>query len=309
LRDIGLIFWQKIFVMTQQKAEGFPGQHIVVLPKWVVVSSALQQPLLRDLMPTDIGFFPKAAGHLRERVNGVNQAIFIYCIHGAGWCELGGQKRVVHPGELLIIPPEAGHAYGADEKNPWSIFWVHAIGASMKSLLDEFGVSVRRPLVFLGLDPQLVSLFEKVIEIVEQCYTPSHLLYASRTLAHLMGLMIWHQQQKVQGEPDPRQKMAQSIAYMKMHLNQPVRVPHLAAMANLSSSHYSALFKGHTGYAPMDYFIRLRMHQACQLLDNTGLSVKAVAAALGYEDPLYFSRVFKALNNICPTKYRMLHKG
>jgi AraC-like DNA-binding protein len=276
--------------MTQTpKAEGFPGQHIVVLPKWVV-DNALQQPWLRDLMPTDIGFFPGAAGHLRRRAKGVDQAIFIYCIQGSGWCELGGQKRLVHPGELLIIPPDTGHAYGADDLNPWSILWVHAKGAGLESLLNEFGVSIRRPVVFLGLDPQLVSLFEEVIEIVEQGYTPAHLLYASRALAHLMGLMAWHQQQKRQGEPDPRRKIAQSIA-------------------NLSASHYSALFKADTGYAPMDYFIRLRMHQACHLLDNTALSVKAVAAALGYEDPFYFSRIFKALNSISPTEYRLLHKG
>src|ERR1022692_3962427 len=155
-----------------QKGEGFPGQQIVVLPKWVV-ANALQQPLLRDLLPTDIGFFPKAAGHLRERVAGVDQAIFIYCTYGTGWCELGGQRRLVHPGELLIIPPNASHAYGADEKRPWSIFWVHATGASMKLLLDEFGVSLERPLFFLGQDPQLVALFEEVIDIVEHGYTPS----------------------------------------------------------------------------------------------------------------------------------------
>ena len=88
--------------------------------------------------------------------------------------------------------------------------------------------------------------------------------------------------------------MAQSIAYMKNHLNQPLKVSHLAAMVTLSSSHYSALFKGQTGCAPIDYFIRLRMHQACQLLDNTDLNVKEVAAVLGYEDPFYF-RVFLSL--------------
>jgi AraC family transcriptional regulator, arabinose operon regulatory protein len=291
-----------------QKGEGFPGQQIVVLPKWAI-ANALQQPLLRDLLPTDIGFFPKAAGHLRERTVGVDQAIFIYCTQGLGWCELAGQNFSVKPGELLIIPPGISHAYGADEKKPWSIFWVHAAGANMKLLLEELGVSIERPLLFLGQDPQLVALFEEAIEILEHGYTAPHLLYASRTLAHLTGLMIWHRHQKWQGDPEPRQKMAQSIAFMKSHLNRPLKVSHLAAMVNLSSSHYSALFKRQTGYAPIDYFIRLRLHQACQLLDNTDLSVKEVAAALGYEDPFYFSRIFKALNDISPTEYRMLHKG
>ena len=83
----------------------------------------------------------------------------------------------------------------------------------------------------------------------------------------------------------------------------------LSAMAGLSVSHYSAVFKRQTGYAPMDYFIRLRMHQACQLLDTTELSVKEVADRLGYEDPLYFSRVFKSLHDLSPSEYRTLRKG
>lgn len=291
-----------------QKGEGFPGQHIVVLPKWVL-ANALQQPLLRDLAPTDIGFFPKAAGHLRERPAGVDQTIFIYCTLGLGWCELGGQRLAVKPGDLLVIPSNVGHAYGADEKKPWSIFWVHATGDSMKSLLAELGATVERPLLFLGQDPQLAALFEETILILEQGYTPAGLLYASRTLSHLIGLMIWHRHQKWQGDTEPRQKMAQSIAYMKAHLNQPLKVPDLAALVNLSASHFSALFKRQTGYAPIDYFIRLRLHQACQLLDNTDLSVKEIAVRLGYDDPFYFSRIFKALNEISPREYRMLHKG
>jgi AraC-like DNA-binding protein len=69
------------------------------------------------------------------------------------------------------------------------------------------------------------------------------------------------------------------------------------------------LFKEQTGYSPIDYFIRLRMHQACQLLDTSQLSVKRIAAALGYDDPLYFSRVFKGVNDISPTEYRLMRKG
>ena len=69
------------------------------------------------------------------------------------------------------------------------------------------------------------------------------------------------------------------------------------------------LFKQQTGYTPIDYFIQLRMHRACQLLDTTDLSIKTVAADLGYEDALYFTRVFKAVNGMAPTQYRRMRKG
>jgi AraC-like DNA-binding protein len=291
-----------------EKGEGFPGQRIVVLPRRVV-AGALEHPLLRTLVPTDVGFFPHAAGHMRERMSGVDQAIFIYCTQGHGWCELAGQRHEIQPGELLVIRPEVPHAYGADERQPWTISWVHAAGLNVSFYLNELGVSPDRPVLYLGQNPQLLALFEELIDIVEHGYTPAHLLYASQTLAHLIGLMIWHRQQNWRGDPDPKQKIAQSIAYMKQNLAKPLRVSTLATLTNLSPSHFTALFKRETGYAPIDYFIRLRMHQACQLLDTAHMNVKEIANALGYEDPFYFSRIFKSVNETSPTEYRLMHKG
>ena len=292
----------------RKRPEGFPGQRIVVLPR-KVVARALEHALLRGLLPTDAGYFPKAAGHQVERSAGVNQAIFIYCTHDRGWCELSGQRHELEAGDLLVAPPESPHVYGADEKHPWTISWVHATGANVRFFLDELGVSLERPVIFLGEDAQLLALFEEMLAILEHGYAPAQLLYASQALAHLLGVMIWHRQQKWRGDPDPKQKINQSIAYMKQHLEKSLHVSTLAALGNLSPSHYTALFKQHTGYAPIDYLIRLRMHWACQLLDTTSLPVKEIAASLGYDDAFYFSRVFKAVNETSPTEYRLLHKG
>jgi transcriptional regulator GlxA family with amidase domain len=100
-------------------------------------------------------------------------------------------------------------------------------------------------------------------------------------------------------------KIAQSIAYMREHVDRPLQAAALAAQANISLSHYFALFKQQTGCTPIDYFIQLRMQRACELLQQTSLSVKEVAAALGYEDPFYFSRVFKLVNLVAPSHFRL----
>jgi transcriptional regulator GlxA family with amidase domain len=104
-------------------------------------------------------------------------------------------------------------------------------------------------------------------------------------------------------------KIEQTISYMMDHLDRPLQVATLAAMASVSPSHYFALFKRRTGSAPMDYFTRLRMEHARRLLDTTSRSVKEVAAALGYEDPFYFSRVFKSVNQVAPSYYRAQQLG
>jgi len=107
-------------------------------------------------------------------------------------------------------------------------------------------------------------------------------------------------------EQDSLEKIERSIAYMRENIHHSLQVARLAALVNVSSSHYFALFKRHTGSAPIDYFIRLRMDHARHLLDTTALSVKGVAGALGYDDPFYFSRLFKAVTRTSPSEYRLL---
>ena len=110
-------------------------------------------------------------------------------------------------------------------------------------------------------------------------------------------------------ESEAVRKIEQSIAYMLRHLDEPLQVATLAARVSISPSHFFALFKRRIGCAPIDCFIRLRMQHACRLLDETMLSVKEVSATLGYDDPFYFSRIFKSVNHIAPSEYRLLKNG
>ncbi len=100
-------------------------------------------------------------------------------------------------------------------------------------------------------------------------------------------------------------KIEESVVYMLRHLNRPLQVATLAARVDLSKSHFTALFKRYVGGTPIDYFIRLRLRQACRLLEDTRMSVKEIGYTLGYDDPFYFSRIFKSFNQIAPSQYRL----
>jgi AraC-like DNA-binding protein len=104
------------------------------------------------------------------------------------------------------------------------------------------------------------------------------------------------------------QRIEKTIRYMAQHLNQPLQASELAALANISLSHYFAIFKRTTGCAPIDFFIRLRMKRASQLLETTSMNVKEIAGQLGYEDPFYFSRLFKSVSGVAPSDYRKARK-
>src|SRR3984957_1276905 len=217
----------------KQRAEGFSGQCSVVLPRGVV-AAPLKHNLLCDLLPTDVGFFPNAKGHFIKRAIGVDQAILIYCVKGLGWTEMEGSRREVHPGELLVIPPEISHSYGADDSRPWTIFWAHFKGENSPQLLAELGISQTRSVIQLGESPVLLGLFEELLDVMEYGYAAPRLLYASQILTYLIGSMIWIHHRGSGENLNANQKVTQSIAYMKQHLDQPPTAASFAALANFS---------------------------------------------------------------------------
>jgi AraC-like DNA-binding protein len=78
----------------------------------------------------------------------------------------------------------------------------------------------------------------------------------------------------------------------------------LAAVVHLSKYHFSARYKAATGHSPIQHFLQMKVEYACQLLESSELSIKAIAAELGYEDPLYFSRLFSRIMGESPRAYR-----
>ena len=287
----------------QEKHEGFPGERLVVVPR-PVVSIAIRQPLLTNLLPTDAGFYPRASGHKCTRERGCPEAVFIYCARGAGWCEIAGRRHEVIEDQLLVIPPSTPHVYGAAKKVPWTIHWFHAVGANVPFYLEKLEVSEQKPVVRLGGDVQLFSLFEDVLEGLEHGSTLTHLTYAAHSLAHLMGVILRHKDEFWRGEANVKERITKSVEFMKQHLQEPLRVATLAAVVNLSRSHYTDLFRRVTGYAPLMYLNHLRMQRAVQLLNGSNLSIKAIGEQLGFSDQFYFSRAFTKLHGHSPSEHR-----
>lgn len=72
----------------------------------------------------------------------------------------------------------------------------------------------------------------------------------------------------------------------------------------LSYKHMAAVFRRETGLTMQQYHFSLQMNEACRLLRSTLMSVGEIAGAVGFSDPLYFSRCFSGCIGTCPTQYR-----
>ena len=283
---------------------GREGERQVLLPEAAIKAATRNKPLLRGLLAVGAGYSPKTIGQLRCRAQGIGEALLVYCIKGGGWCGLAGHLHTVRAGDLLVLPPGVPHSCGAHASNPWTIHWAQATGENLDEYLTELGVSVQAPLVWMGEDLQLARLFNEVLRTLELGSSYLNLLHASHTLAHLLAMMIRHRHERTRDTSDSVQKVAEGIIYMSEHLDQPMRVSALAALANLSPAHFTVLFKQATGCSPRDYLHLLRIHRACQLLRSSTFNVKEVAARLGYQDQFHFSRQFKAFQGVSPSEYR-----
>jgi transcriptional regulator GlxA family with amidase domain len=85
---------------------------------------------------------------------------------------------------------------------------------------------------------------------------------------------------------------------------EPNPVAHMAAVAGLPDRSFSRRFRKATGYGPVEYVHALRVEEAKQMLETTAEPAEAVAAAVGYADPVFFRRVFKRHVGVTPARYR-----
>ncbi|GAA2025433.1 AraC family transcriptional regulator [Pseudokineococcus marinus] len=283
--------------------DGFPGQRLRVLPR-PVVAAALRQPVTADVVVTDAGYFPRAAQHGRSRASGADEAVVIVCTSGRGSCATASGELAVRAGQALVIPPRARHAYRASPADPWTIWWAHVTGARAGAPVALVCPDGAPRVVDLHEPLRTQSLVDEAITLLERDETRASLLAASGVGWALLTQLA---ADAVAGGRAPVEPVRQAQEHLRRHLEQPVRVPELARAAGLSTSHFSALFRAATGGGVLEYAKRLRMARACELLITSTRTVAEVASAVGYEDPFYFSRQFRAVHGCSPLRYRAEH--
>lgn len=290
--------------MPRSRRSGFAGERIRVLPQ-SIAESAMERPVTAQLLVTDCGYFPHAADHRRSRPNGAAQAIVIVCTEGAGWCELGGARYRVAPGEALVIPSRTPHVYGSDPSSPWSIWWLHVTGDASATLVDA-AVAERGPVRPVPELAKAVALVEETVAALEVDESPASLMAASGAAWHLLALLASGQRRPRHDRSSP---LARALTVLQQDLARRVPVTELAGLVGLSPSHLSALFRREVGCGPGEYHMRLRMSAARNQLDTTDLPVSAIARHVGFTDQFHFARQFRALHGMTATQYRDRDKG
>ena len=246
---------------------------------------------------------------------------FLWSLQGAGILVSGGRKFEVTPSCVLRLPWGHDVDYKADARSPFHLGTVHVVPR------HDRVEQVMPQVAHLPNDP--------LFDAKERAGDPNGLLdarrmdassHAGRRIATLGALAIerFHlgnfdeeifralgvllmDEKASWDRPDQQAPAAPPVvgtmtAYIRQHLAS-VTVAEVARAGDCSPATAQRLFGRHTGQSVSSYVRALRVKEAATLLRTSGMQVHEVAREVGFNDPLYFSRVFRRNFGMPPSRY------
>ena len=273
------------------------------LPQDVARQQA-EHPLLRALWVGSAGYFPRARGHLTVRAaDEVTFYLMMYCLEGRGWFQSGEKRWNVGRGDLVVALRGVAHGYGADDEDPWTIQFAHFDGVDVPALLQLASIHPDGLVVSVGQQSSLFGAFNEMLAILQSGYSLHHLMIASSALRMMLSRVALINTYTLSA-PSQGLDVQQVIQTMLEQISARCSLDDFARRANMSESAFAHGFRAKTGYSPIDYFLRLKIQKACELLETSTLQIGEISRSLGYEDQYYFSRLFKKFMGVSPSQYQ-----
>lgn len=224
------------------------------------------------------------------------ESLIAYCREGGGVLQMGTREYQFGAGDILLQPAHIAHICACLPDVGWDVRWVIFGGSYAHQLLELTGCSPMQPILHIGDHLPLWESFGQLYSHLEQKHWHTQLDASKELLSLLIELRKRSQNSQVDG-----MDWLQHISYKTETLEE------LVAASGYSKHHYIRLFKRATGMTPWAYVLKLKVDKAKELLLHSEHNVKQVAALVGIQNPLYFSRLFRKLTGISPSQYK--HQG
>lgn len=246
-----------------------------------------------------------AGYHIRCAVRKDNPRIFFqYTVAGQGFCKDRHGEHALPPGIGFLAKsddPEVSYGYPPGASEPWNFVFLDFVGQTAYSMVSQmvkrFGHVYELPVGCTILE-RLLSFHP--YDGIGRFYSMSDGL---RLIMDLLGALI---EEKQVGRTDlsDHHLVRQAQHAIQSDISARVTVSGIAARLRVSREHLSRVFLRQAGLTPYQYILGCKMMTACGLLKSRSLSVKEVAAALGYETPSHFTRTFQRVLETTPADFR-----
>ena len=240
-------------------------------------------------------------------------------LQGASRYHIEGLHREIHAGQALLFNPGVHHQETQPPNTHSTQLHIGFRHIALPRLKPDF-LPFAQSIVDLGDQKQ--AFLANALRIAEETKVTSafgHELMLQAQIVELLCCLIralpnnpvaadhFESVAPAHASVEQQALVAQAEYYLQAHYQTGVSVAEVAEALHVSTSYLSRTFKALKGESPMSYLTALRLNQAKQLLDETNLPINQVSGVVGYQDPFYFSRLFKQHFGQSPSQIQSDH--
>ncbi len=241
--------------------------------------------------------------HSTNRANGRDDYQLIYVADGKLHLTLDGKEQTVQKGNMILFRPGEPQIYSLYAKDTPETYWVHFTGKDVEEILGLYNIKQGTNIFFTGISRNYKWLFRQMIQELQLKRTD----FADMLALQLKQLFLYIGRNVEEGPlvtADLLNEIETAMHYFNKNFYTPIVIEDYAKQHHMTPWWFIQNFKKLTQVTPTQYILSLRINNAMNLLDNTDYSIAKIATSVGYDNALYFSRLFKKHTGISPREYR-----
>lgn len=235
--------------------------------------------------------------------------LFHYVISGTGILMADDADGVtqtyqIKSGQGFMIFPDQITTYIADKTLPWEYVWLEFDGLRVKEAIEIAGLSPNAPIYHAHSLVLRETMMNEMLYIAQNGdMSPFHLIGHLYLFFDALTRSISSLRLK-KGNRLRDFYIHEAIAYIEQNFHNDISVEDIADNSGLNRSYFGKIFKESIGRTPQEFLLNYRMMKATELLKLTGKSIGDISNAVGYDNPLHFSRAFKKIYGVSPREWR-----
>ena len=236
---------------------------------------------------------------------GRNDYQLLYIAAGKGYFYFKGSKTptIVEKGYMVLFRPGEPQVYYYYAKHKTEVYWVHFTGWKVEQYLDSYELPKYENVFFTGVSPDYPWIYNQIIrelQLQRANYEDVNKLF----IHHIFLTINRYIKEGKQIKNETISGIERAIHYFNENFNKPISIEQYALEHLMSVNWFIHSFKEVMNVPPMQYIVSLRINAAKGYLENTNKSIGEISDAVGYENALYFSRLFKKYTGMTPTEYK-----
>lgn len=238
---------------------------------------------------------------------GRNDYQLLYIASGKGhfYFKGTGEETIVQKGNMVLFRPGEPQVYYYYAADKTEVYWVHFTGAQAEDYLDHYELPKDENVFFTGVSADYPWIFNQLIrEMQLQRVNYEEMLRI--LLRHTLLAINRYIKEEKRPQNELINEIERAVHYFEENYNKKISIEQYASEHLMSVNWFISCFKSIMKVTPMQYIMSLRINAAKGFFDSTNKNVTEVAEAVGYDNSLYFSRVFKKYTGYSPSEYRKI---